>query len=282
MSFRKIKRNISAYAEMIRLKKLPIQGLHSVNAEELDVIVSLTTIPSRLNRVSYTVLSLLSQAKPPKKIFLWLHESLKEALPQSLLALEGPRFEIAFTEMDSSHCKLVPSLLRFPDQIIVTCDDDEMYSSFWLNDLWQAYLKSPDVIAAYRIRIVTKDDSGKVVNYKRWRSKIEQDTDLQHSIPLGYAGVLYPAGCLNKQVVDTELYMKLCPKADDLWFKAMGFLNGTGIQVVQSKGGYMKSLPGTQEVSLRYENIREDRNRTQWLALCDRFPELSRLGITGF
>lgn len=278
MSIKKVRKRIAAYRRMWELKRIPLSTLHAPASSELDVIVSLTTIPSRLGTVGYTVLSLLSQRQPPKKVVLWLHNSLKGRVPRLLDSLQGSRFDILFTEFDSSHCKLVPTLVVYPNEVIVTCDDDEMYSPVWLQGIWSAHQRSPSKIVAYRTRVVTKDNDGNLINYKQW-GEAESDAELEHSIPLGYAGVLYPARCLNEAVTQENKYMALCPKADDLWFKAMGYLAGTKIALASVEEPFMISLPGTQKISLRHDNIREDRNRTQWQALCHEYPQLNELGI---
>ena len=47
-------------------------------------------------------------------------------------------------------------------------------------------------------------------------------------------GVLYPPGSLYKDVLNEELFMKLCPTADDIWFWSMAILNNTKIRVVHN------------------------------------------------
>ena len=43
---------------------------------------------------------------------------------------------------------------------------------------------------------------------------------------------MYPPGSLHKDVTNIELFTKLAPKADDIWFWAMGVLHGTDFAVV--------------------------------------------------
>lgn len=46
-------------------------------------------------------------------------------------------------------------------------------------------------------------------------------------IPIGYGGILYPPKALYKDVIKDDLFLKLSPKADDLWFWFCGILNNT-------------------------------------------------------
>ena len=95
-------------------------------------------------------------------------------------------------------------------------------------------------------------------------------------MPIGYGGVLYPCNTFTKQVFDESLYATLSPKADDLWFKAMAYLNGKKAVCASEKA---KPIPiiRSQQVSLNSSNISKDGNRTQWQALCEYFPELKNL-----
>ena len=86
----------------------------NVKKEEIPVIVSLTSIPSRLSTLHLTIRSLLNQDKRPKKIILWLHHSLKKEIPKNLAALENDLFEIMYSDLICSHRKLIHSLTLFP------------------------------------------------------------------------------------------------------------------------------------------------------------------------
>ena len=88
---------------------------------------------------------------------------------------------------------------------------------------------------------------------------------------IGAGGILYPPKSLNPIVTDVELFLKLAPKADDLWFKAMSLIDG--VQVFQSKNPPKRLIPliGTQKISLKKENVDKDLNLKQWEQLTDYF-----------
>ena len=102
-----------------RLRRLDIGELHQSKANDADVLVSFTSIPSRFADVDLVVRSVLSQSVAPARLVLWLNDRHVDSLPPSLTAMLGPKFEIRYTPLDSCHCKLVPSLQAFPDQTIV-------------------------------------------------------------------------------------------------------------------------------------------------------------------
>ena len=60
--------------------------------EQIPVIASVASIPSRLGIVHLTIRSILNQSVLPKKIILWLHKDLKNKIPSKLKKLEGDIF----------------------------------------------------------------------------------------------------------------------------------------------------------------------------------------------
>ena len=253
----------------LKLKSLKLNDLKTPKEDSLPVIVSLTSIPSRLKKVNLTIRSILNQVNPPKKIVLWLNEADKTVIPKSLSDLEGPRFEIRYTPLFCSHKKLIHTLKAFPEDIIVTCDDDFIYDKNWLVSLYEDHLENPKNIIAHHTRQIQYDDHKKLLPYKQWNfNNPKKDKAI---LAIGAGGILYPPKSLNPIVTDVELFLKLAPKADDLWFKAMSLING--VQVLQSKNPPKRLIPliGTQKISLKKENVDKDLNLKQWQQLADHF-----------
>jgi hypothetical protein len=247
-------------------------ALSSVEDKQtVDCIVSLTSIPSRLNTLHITILSLFAQSVLPKKIVLWLNEDLKTHVPKKLKLLQNDIFEIRYKEQTSSHRKLVFSLLEFDKEIIVTCDDDLIYPSNWLSSLFTSHQMHPDSIVANECREIVEDSEGHLKSYVDWPTATKKGYTSKNLLPIGYGGVLYPAGCLHKDVTNSELYLQLSPKADDLWFKAMSLINQT--KVYRSDEPPEKPIPiiGAKKSSLADDNIKKDMNRVQWQAIIDHY-----------
>lgn len=130
-------------------KNAKIYGL-SNKKQKPALIVSLTSYPERINTVSQAINTLLQQTLKPDKLILWLANEQfpnKELdLPADLLKLKELGLEINWCEDLKSYKKLIPSLHLFPDDIIVTADDDLYYQPDWLESLYKSYLKNPDCI----------------------------------------------------------------------------------------------------------------------------------------
>ena len=236
---------------------------------EVNVIISLTSIPSRLSSLHLTIKSLLNQSKSFEKIILWLHQDLKGELPPGLEKLQGKRFEIHYSATTEPHRKLVETLKLHPDRIIVTCDDDYMYPEDWLFRLLESWRHTPDDIVAHRCRKIRKEN-GEILPYKTWHSEPTGGSS-PLAIALGWGGVLFPPGSLDARVLDRDAYIRLSPTADDLWFKAMATLKGTAMR--KTRDPYPAPIPiiGSQSISLGRKNIGEDQNRVQLLALANEY-----------
>lgn len=267
----KLKEYWPSWRNAQRLKGIDVQPLRLNQPHALPVVVSLTSIPSRLATLHITIRSLLAQTQPAQKIVLWLHHDLAHELPESLSSLQGEVFEIRYVDLTCSHRKLIHSLEAFPGQVIVTCDDDLMYAPQWLEQLYAEHLKQPRCIVANVCRQITRNPAGQLLPYKEWAHLSYGQQPKLPLLPVGYGGVVYPPDSLDSRVQHIDVFMRLAPKADDLWFRAMAWLRKT--PVVQVSQPPQKAMPiiGANKVSLLKTNVRQDGNRLQWQALCDHF-----------
>ena len=253
------------------MKNLPLDKLLRPSKSTLPVIVTLTSIPSRLQSLHLTIRSVLNQSSKPEKIVLWLHHDLEDQVPPQLRQLQGECFEIRYVDLNCSHRKLIHALDAYPNKILVTCDDDLIYDQSWLRRLYDTHQTDNKAIIAHVCRRITWGPNGQLMPYKQW--PIVRDGAQYHDnlLPIGYGGVLYPPNSLPKQTVDVSLFMSLAPRADDLWFKAMSWLHGTKVRCSISSTPSPQPIIGSQKVSLLKSNVREDGNRLQWQALCEHF-----------
>ncbi|WP_339651656.1 zinc-binding alcohol dehydrogenase [uncultured Maribacter sp.] len=261
---------VSIYTSII-LSSLSVKSIVSKTKDEIPVIVSLTSIPERLQTLHLTIRSILNQDARPKKIILWLHKSLKNEIPSKLRILECDLFQIMYSDLTSSHRKLIHSLKLFPEEIIITCDDDMMYRSNWLRLLYYEHQLHPNDIIGNQTRYIRYTKEGELQSYKNWVYDESIYFNRTAVIPIGAEGVLYPPKTLSDTTTNYELFLALAPKADDLWFKVMALLNGTNSILAKNKAETPIPIIGSQKYSLKKSNIGGDKNRTQWLALTQYF-----------
>ena len=123
------------------------------------IIVSLTSFPAAIPYTVQAIRSILKGSLLPDKIVLYLDTQKfpDGVLPQELEALraESPLFEVRFDPAEiRSYKKLIPALRDFPDDTIVTIDDDIHYPPNLLRDLADLHKRIPDAIVAHRVRKV--------------------------------------------------------------------------------------------------------------------------------
>lgn len=240
------------------------------NKEELPVIVSLTSIPSRLKFLHLVIKSLFNQSHKPKKIIVWLNNEMENQLPASLKKIQSDLFEIKYTNLKCSHKKLIHTLEMYPEHIIITCDDDLIYRKKWLINLYKEHLKYPGDIIGNVTKKIRFGDNGYYLPYNLWKYN-KNNTSSKTLLPIGAWGILYPPNSLSKEVFNKDLFLKLTPTADDLWFKAMALINNTISR--QSSNLPKEPVPiiNTQKVSLKKENVKNNKNDIQWQELSSHF-----------
>ena len=235
------------------------------------MVISLTSIPSRFRTLHLVVRSLLAQTHRPKKIVLWLNEQIKSSVPRQILKLQSELFEIHYSKLHCSHRKLIHSLELFPDDVIITCDDDMIYRKDWLHLLYKAHLLNPGRVIGNHTLHINHDSHNQPLPYSEWKYPVEQDVNVRAIIPIGAWGILYPPNCLSSQVLDVDLFLKIAPKNDDLWFKAMALLKNTISMEASELPGEPIPIIGSQKISLKQENRDNAFNDTVWKRLSDHF-----------
>lgn len=198
---------------------------------ENSLVVSLTSYGVRARHsVHYTLFSLLKQQIRPYKIVLWLDEAEfnEQTLPTSLKVLSKHGIEIGFYKNLRSYKKLIPTLKKYPEKHIVTVDDDIYYSSNLTAELLRLHQQHPEAVIAEACAIPILEAGGGITPYSKWQKLHLVKADFQYNshllFPVGYGGVLYPAGTFDDEVLNENIFTQLCPIADDVWFYIMGLL----------------------------------------------------------
>ncbi len=247
-----------------------------------NIVVSLTSYGQRVELVHHTILSLLCQTVRPKKLILWLAESefSLDSLPEKLTNLQQYGLEIAFCRDIRSYKKLIPTLERYPNSTIITFDDDVIYPVDHIEKLVATSTEYPNMVVCHLAHSITfapaKGGNGEtLVPYNRWPKGVAHSLPSQTLFPVGVGGVLYPAECLDDNVLNETQFMTLCPHADDIWFKLMALKKGTLTKLVDQPQLFKDylHLPNTQKLSLWKINAKH--NDTQLAAVLAAYPEVT-------
>ena len=221
---------------------------------ESRIIVSLTSWKKRINSVYKVIETLKEQTFQPDKIVLYLAEIEFEGkkLPDKLLRLCDEQFEIRWTDNIGSYKKLIPALRDFPNDIIITVDDDIYYDKRLIELLIDGYKKYPNCIQAHRVTTV-EYYSNKKINLTLDSKKTFKKPSVLYKIT-GVGGVLYPPNCFLKDIMDEKLFLKLAPTGDDIWFWAQSILRGHKVNLVEGHLSKLNYIENTQEVGLSQKN----------------------------
>jgi hypothetical protein len=191
------------------------------------IIVSLTSFPNRIDRLWIVIESLLRQSYKPDLIILWLSKeqfNAIEELPKKLLNQQKKGLEIKLRDDDlKSHKKYFYAFKEYKDDVIVTFDDDVIYSSKVLETLVRLNERFPLSICCNVGHQIAIGD-GEIQPYNKWK-QLEAMMGPRYDISfIGVGGVLYPPGSLPKEVFNNDVFKKNCMNADDIWLKAMSLL----------------------------------------------------------
>ncbi len=209
----------------------------AADAKTPRVIVSLTTFPARINVVWIVVELLMRQRVKPDKVVLYLSKDQfdsVESLPENLRQLSHRGLEIRLVDGDlRSHKKYHYAMIEYPNDIIITVDDDIFYPNYLVDSLLGTHEEYPKCVVSNRIHTLTFDTDNKLAPYNKWGEEV--DNDGYNHLQTGVSGVLYPpphgahGGVLYKDILDKELAMRLTPAGDDLWLFAMTRLAGNRV-----------------------------------------------------
>ena len=252
----------------------------NMNTNNQKVIVSLTSFPAAIPYAARAVQSILCGSILPDKVILYLTLSQFEnkALPLELqnLADENPRFEIRDYPQDiRSYRKLIPAIKDFPDAIIVTVDDDVNYHPNMLRDLLELHKQIPHAVLAHRAKCIKPNKPYSKWKKYRWYHFLGKRIHTSFkNIQTGVGGVLYPPHSLKSDMIDVDLFTKIAPTTDDLWFWAAAVANDIPVIPVPFGHNKPKGLGKPRELSLKTINFKSgaDRNDAAFKAILDKFP----------
>ncbi len=253
-----------------------------ISGNQKRLIVSLTSYPERMYDLHYTIYSLLTQKLKPDLLILYLTEeefpNKEQDISERILQFKENGLTIKWCKNIRSYNKLIPALKEFPEDIIVTADDDIYYPEDWLEKLYNSYLQAPESIHAHRVHKIRFTRTKKLSRYGKWKKCIKDNTSGFLNFGTGVGGVLYPPRALYKDILNEDLFMKLAPAADDIWFWTMAVLNNTKTKVVPEPINDILYTSPERELNLYNQTTllseNKFRNDLQLKNVLDYYPEI--------
>ena len=270
-------------ADHILSNKTP--GVSSERYAPHDIIVSLTTYGRRIYDVALTIESIMQQSMKANRIVLWLDDSFKgNHLPTALTSQMERGLEIAYCKDIRSYTKLIPSLKSFPDDAIITVDDDVLYDPYLLCNLTTAYQKNRNSIHCCRAHRMLFDADGTLKPYNQWEACVKETGINKNLFFTGVGGVLYPPHSLDEAILDEDVFLSICPDADDVWFNAMAIKKGTPVNKVFTALGKDPYLinESVQDTALSIKNVNKCGNNRQIQAVFSKYGLFGKLKDSDF
>ncbi|MGB4079367.1 MAG: glycosyltransferase family A protein [Prolixibacteraceae bacterium] len=242
------------------------------------LIVTLTSYPPRIKTLHLSIKTLLNQTVKPDILILWLAKSqfprMEEDLPRKLLRLRKYGLTINWCEDLKSYKKLIPALQLFPDDILVTADDDLFYPKDWLGKLYNAYVKDNSKIYCHRMHRILFSEHKEILPYRQWDFCSQNNSVSCLNFITTGGGAIYPPRSFHPDVLKHELFQDLAPHADDIWFWAMAVLNDTKIQLVEGNYSDPIIVYGSQKKHLGELNYVHGGNDKQLNQILNHYPDL--------
>lgn len=247
-----------------------------LNTEERNekVIASLTSYPARINTVWLVIKSLLLQSYKPDRIILWLAEEQFPAkdLPKKLTDLEEYGVEIKWMRDIYGHKKYYyPVKEQKRDEVVITFDDDILYSPKCIERLMKVHEKFPRCLVCERGQVF-EDKS--IENPGKWATissvGVHNPTFSMNPSPGG--GCLIPYGAFYEDALKEECFRSLAYKNDDLWYMFMCAENGTRMVKTRKYHKIFTLVEGSQVEQMATENVVGDKNVLIMEGLKEAYP----------
>ena len=244
-----------------------------INIEPRDemYIVSLTSFPARVDDVWIAIECLLRQTFKPDKIILWLaiEQFPDQEYPNSLKKLESRGLEVRFCEDDlRAHKKYFYSLKNYPDANIITVDDDLYYDNRLLENIYLLHKKYPNQIVTNRAHKIKFDSNETLKAYRKWGHNVSLKEPSHLLFATGGWGTLYPPKSLHSEVLNKEVFKKVCFLADDIWLKCMALKNGTKVVTNSEYNKDPITIKNSQMEKLVSANVLSGGNDQQLADVC--------------
>ena len=259
--------NPKQYLEFCTVRKHDYETMKKLIGRRL--IVSLTTYPKRIGLIPQVLDSIYAQTRKPDEIVLWLapeqFPEREKELPDRLLELKKDgKLTIRWCDDLKAHKKYFFAMQEYPEDLIVTVDDDLTYSKDTLAALYNSYLLYPEAVSTVRAHLIVIDEDQRILPYQSW---IQETDACMHEpsmqlMATGGAGVLYPPHLFRKEFFDPQAVMENSLYADDLWLKAMQLASNVPV-VVARPHEQLQYIPDSQEEALYLFNVRQNQNDVQ-------------------
>ncbi|MST56358.1 glycosyltransferase [Pyramidobacter sp. SM-530-WT-4B] len=241
------------------------------------IVISLTSYPKRIKDVAGVLETIFRQSRKADEIVLWLAEEQfpkkENDLPDNLRKLVDQRkMTVRWIAEDlRPHKKYFWALPSYPDDIVITIDDDLIYPSDMIDSLFVSYLIYPRAVSAMRAHLIVINEALEIEPYNNWILETDhcRYRPCMQLLSTNGAGTLFPPGIMRKnELYNSDAIKDTCLNADDLWLKAMQLCENVPV-VVAHKYKSLQYVPDSQEEALAHDNMTMCQNDVQLRKITD-------------
>jgi len=206
-------------------------GLNSERREH-EVTVSMTTHPARYAAAAYVADMMLSQTFRPDRVIMVLDpdEAGLAPLPEEFDRLRRRGLAIVTGDRVRVHNKYQYAMRHYPDSVLITVDDDWLYSRSLVEELMAAHARFPGAICAHSSNRMLFGGDGRLRPYDEWEYRTMDDEPRHDRLAHGAGGALYPPRCFDaclRKVLDSDKIREVAPTVDDFWLKCFELETGS-------------------------------------------------------
>ena len=253
---RNIYRRLKSRCRFVAINRLRAGNPHALasdHSRDSQIVVSLTSYGSRILNCDLAIRSLMNQTVMPDRIVLWIgEESAGIPLPSRLNLLERYGVEIRTGVRDlKGHKKYFQCMRENPDSIIITVDDDCVYSPDTVETLLNTHKRFPNAVVARRSHLIPISN-GEVIPYRFWLQEWREPDPVPRGnlVATGVGGVLYPPGFATETLLDPDAIERYAINADDLWLKVYGLSRGYKVVWAQCAAPHPEQIASWREDGL--------------------------------
>ena len=189
-----------------------------------NLIVSLTSLPNKLEQAALIIENIMLQTKKANKIVLYIDETKKDSIifPELLKSQFNRGLEIRWVKDVGPITKIIYALQEFSNDCIISVDDDV----FLIDTIFELYIQKYN-----EYRNFTGLDKFIIAGFPYPPSKIIYQLELNlnfcpDNFAEGYTSVFYAPKVLSgSDVFDINNMLKLSPNNDDIWLYTHECLN---------------------------------------------------------
>jgi len=253
-----------------------------VTKGETELIVSFTSYSKRIHDAHLVIESIAQQTLKPNRLILWLDEDefTLETIPLVLHRQIKRGLEVRFCPNYKSYKKIIPTLEIFPDANIITIDDDILYPFDMIEILIREHKLDSTCILGFRAHKIKMESNGILKPYVEWEYETSDNNSGNLIFLTSGAGTFFPRACFDYEVLNSRVFMSICPSADDVWLKAMALLSQSKCKKVNDNRRFWErftSIRHNQDIGLFNLNVIDSFNDEQIRSVFEKYDLYSKV-----